>query len=136
MEPLEELFIDVPEEYMGVVIAGVGARKGVMTKMVNHGSGRVRLEFRVPSRGLIGFRTQFMTDTRGTGIMNHSSPSGSRGTGRSRAAHRGAGRRPRRARPRPSRSPTCRSAASCSSRRSRSTRACWSASTRAPTTST
>jgi GTP-binding protein len=71
MEPVEELVIDVPEEYQGVVIAQVGTRRGIMTKMVNHGSGRVRLEFRIPARGLIGFRSQFLTDTRGTGIMNH-----------------------------------------------------------------
>ncbi|MBK5296764.1 MAG: translational GTPase TypA [Vicinamibacteria bacterium] len=71
MEPVEELVIDVPEDFQGVVIATLGARKGVMTKMVNHGSGRVRLEFRIPTRGLIGFRSQFLTDTRGTGIMNH-----------------------------------------------------------------
>jgi GTP-binding protein len=71
MEPVEELVIDVPEDHQGVVIATLGERKGVMTKMVNHGSGRVRLEFRIPARGLIGFRSQFLTDTRGTGIMNH-----------------------------------------------------------------
>jgi GTP-binding protein len=71
MEPVEELVIDVPEDHQGVVIATLGGRKGVMTKMVNHGSGRVRLEFRIPARGLIGFRSQFLTDTRGTGIMNH-----------------------------------------------------------------
>jgi GTP-binding protein len=70
VEPVEELIIDVPEDYQGVVIAQTGTRRGVMTKMVNHGSGRVRLEFRIPSRGLIGFRSQFLTDTRGTGIMN------------------------------------------------------------------
>ena len=71
VEPVEELIIDVPEDFQGVVIATLGGRKGVMTKMVNHGSGRVRLEFRIPARGLIGFRSQFLTDTRGTGIMNH-----------------------------------------------------------------
>ncbi|MBM3777572.1 MAG: translational GTPase TypA [Acidimicrobiia bacterium] len=71
MEPVEELIIDVPEEFQGVVIAQAGTRRGVLGKMVNHGSGRVRLEFRIPTRGLIGFRSQFMTDTRGTGIMNH-----------------------------------------------------------------
>ncbi len=71
MEPVEELVIDVPEDHQGVVIAQVGERKGTMTKMVNNGSGRVRLEFRIPARGLIGFRAQFMTDTKGTGIMNH-----------------------------------------------------------------
>jgi GTP-binding protein len=61
----------VPEEFQGVVIAMCGQRRGTMTKMVNHGSGRVRLEFRIPARGLIGFRSQFLTDTKGTGIMNH-----------------------------------------------------------------
>jgi GTP-binding protein len=71
VEPIEELVIDVPEEHQGVVIAQVGERKGTMTKMVNNGSGRVRLEFRIPARGLIGFRSQFMTDTKGTGIVNH-----------------------------------------------------------------
>jgi GTP-binding protein len=70
-EPVEDLVIDVPEEFQGVVIAQAGTRRGVLSKMVNHGSGRVRLEFRIPARGLIGFRSQFMTDTRGTGIMNH-----------------------------------------------------------------
>ena len=71
VEPVEELVIDVPEEHQGVVIAMVGGRRGTMTKMVNNGSGRVRLEFRIPARGLIGFRSQFLTDTKGTGIMNH-----------------------------------------------------------------
>ena len=71
MEPVEDLVIDVPEDFQGVVIAQAGGRKGTMTKMVNHGSGRVRMEFRIPARGLIGFRSQFLTDTRGTGIMNH-----------------------------------------------------------------
>jgi GTP-binding protein len=71
MEPVEDLVIDVPEEFQGVVIAQVGTRRGTMTRMVNHGSGRVRLEFRIPTRGMIGLRSQFLTDTRGTGIMNH-----------------------------------------------------------------
>jgi GTP-binding protein len=71
MEPVEDLVIDVPEEFQGVVIAQAGTRRGVLSKMVNHGSGRVRLEFRIPARGLIGFRSQFLTDTKGTGIMNH-----------------------------------------------------------------
>jgi GTP-binding protein len=71
MEPIEELVIDVAEEFQGVVIANLGMRRGTMTRMVNHGSGRVRLEFRVPARGLIGFRSTFLTDTKGTGIMNH-----------------------------------------------------------------
>ncbi|HZI94619.1 MAG TPA: translational GTPase TypA [Patescibacteria group bacterium] len=70
-EPMELLVIDCPEEHIGVVTELAGGRRGRMMKMVNHGSGRVRLEFRLPSRGLIGFRSQFLTDTRGTGIMNH-----------------------------------------------------------------
>ena len=70
-EPVEELVIDAAEDYQGVVIAQLGNRRATMTRMVNHGSGRVRLEFRIPTRGLIGFRSQFLTDTRGTGIMNH-----------------------------------------------------------------
>ena len=70
-EPVEELVIDVAEEFQGMVIAEVGTRRGTMMKMVNHGSGRVRLEFRIPSRGLIGFRSQLLTETRGTGIMHH-----------------------------------------------------------------
>jgi GTP-binding protein len=69
-EPLELLVIDCPEEYIGVVIEKMGTRKGKMTKMVNHGSGRVRLEFHVPSRGLIGLRSEMLTDTRGMAIMN------------------------------------------------------------------
>jgi GTP-binding protein len=71
MEPVEDLVIDVAEDFQGVVIAQVGMRRGTMTKMVNHGSGRVRMEFRIPARGLIGFRSQFLTETKGTGIMNH-----------------------------------------------------------------
>jgi GTP-binding protein len=70
-EPVEELVVDVAEEFQGVVIAGLGTRRATMMKMVNHGSGRIRLEFRIPTRGLIGFRSQFLTDTRGTGILNH-----------------------------------------------------------------
>ncbi|OFW06186.1 MAG: GTP-binding protein TypA [Acidobacteria bacterium RIFCSPLOWO2_02_FULL_68_18] len=71
VEPIEELVIDVPEDFQGVVIAQTGTRRGVLVRLVNHGSGRVRLEFRIPARGLIGFRSQFLTDTKGTGIMNH-----------------------------------------------------------------
>jgi len=70
-EPMEILIIDVPEEYVGVVTQAMGIRKGRMLKMQNGGHGRVRLEFRAPSRGIIGFRSQFMTDTRGTGLLNH-----------------------------------------------------------------
>jgi GTP-binding protein len=70
-EPVEELVVDVAEEFQGVVIAQVGIRRGTMTRMINHGSGRVRLEFRIPARGLIGFRSQLLTETKGTGIMHH-----------------------------------------------------------------
>ncbi len=69
-EPLETLTIDCPEEFIGVVIEKMGTRKGKMAKMVNHGSGRVRLDFEVPSRGLIGLRGEMLTDTKGTAIMN------------------------------------------------------------------
>jgi GTP-binding protein len=69
-EPVELLVIDCPESFLGVVIEKLGQRKGKMNKMVNHGSGRVRLEFHVPSRGLIGLRSEILTDTRGTAIMN------------------------------------------------------------------
>jgi GTP-binding protein len=69
-EPLELLVIDCPEEFIGVVIEKLGSRKGKMSKMVNHGSGRVRLEFHVPSRGLIGLRSEMLTDTKGMAIMN------------------------------------------------------------------
>jgi GTP-binding protein len=70
-EPMEMLVIDCPEDYIGVVTQELGVRRGRMMKMINHGSGRVRMEFRVPARGLIGFRSEFLTNTRGTGIMNH-----------------------------------------------------------------
>jgi GTP-binding protein len=69
-EPIETLVVDLPEEHIGIVSQLLAARRGKMTKMVHGGTGRVRLEFSVPSRGLIGFRSRFLTDTRGTGIMN------------------------------------------------------------------
>lgn len=71
LEPMELLVIDVPEDYVGIVTQQVGMRRGRMQKMHNNGYGRVRLEFGIPSRGLIGFRSQFLTDTRGTGLLNH-----------------------------------------------------------------
>ncbi|HJX28617.1 MAG TPA: translational GTPase TypA [Thermoanaerobaculia bacterium] len=70
-EPMEMLIIDCPEDFIGVITQKMGVRKGRMMKMINHGSGRVRMEFRLPSRGLIGFRSEFLTDTKGTGILNH-----------------------------------------------------------------
>ncbi len=70
MEPQELLVIDCPEAFVGTVMEKMGLRKGKMEKMVNHGSGRVRSEFLIPSRGLIGLRSEMLTDTRGTAIMN------------------------------------------------------------------
>ena len=69
-EPVELVVIDVPEEFIGVVTEALGRRKGQMTKMINNGSGRVRLEYEIPSRGLIGFRGEFLTETKGTGLLN------------------------------------------------------------------
>ncbi|HVG28371.1 MAG TPA: translational GTPase TypA [Pyrinomonadaceae bacterium] len=69
-EPIELVVIDAPEEFIGVVTEAMGRRKGQMTKMVNHGTGRVRMEFETPSRGLIGFRNEFLTETKGTGLLN------------------------------------------------------------------
>jgi GTP-binding protein len=70
-EPVERLTVDVPEEYLGAVTSLLAQRKGRLENMINHGTGWVRLDFVVPARGLIGFRTQFLTDTRGTGIAHH-----------------------------------------------------------------
>jgi len=70
LEPIELVVVDCPEEFIGVVTEAMGRRKGQMTKMVNHGTGRVRLEFETPSRGLIGFRGEFLTETKGTGLLN------------------------------------------------------------------
>src|SRR5437868_635768 len=70
MEPVEQLTVDIPEEFVGVVMEQLGARKSEVLNMHNHGYGRVRIEFKVPSRGLIGLRSQLLTDTRGTIVMN------------------------------------------------------------------
>ena len=70
LEPVERLLIDIPEEFIGVVTEKLSVRKGRMTNLINKGSGRVKMEFIIPSRGLIGFRSHFMTDTKGAGIMN------------------------------------------------------------------
>ena len=70
LEPIEQVVIDVPEEFIGVVTEALGRRKGAMSKMINNGSGRVRLEYEIPSRGLIGFRGEFLTETKGTGLLN------------------------------------------------------------------
>lgn len=70
LEPIEAVVVDCPDDFIGVVTEALGRRKGQMTKMVNHGTGRVRLEFETPSRGLIGFRNEFLTETKGTGLLN------------------------------------------------------------------
>ena len=69
-EPIEMAVIDAPEQFIGVITEAMGRRKGTMTKMINHGHGRVRMEFEIPSRGLIGFRNEFLTETKGTGLLN------------------------------------------------------------------
>jgi GTP-binding protein len=70
LEPMEQVVIDCPDEFIGVVTEALGRRRGQMTKMVNHGTGRVRLKFEIPSRGMIGFRSEFLTETKGTGLLN------------------------------------------------------------------
>jgi GTP-binding protein TypA/BipA len=70
-EPIERMSVDVPEDYVGVVTQMLAMRKGRMEQMVNHGTGWVRMEYLVPARGLIGFRTEFLTETRGTGLLHH-----------------------------------------------------------------
>jgi GTP-binding protein len=70
LEPVERLVIDIPEKFIGIIMETIGGRRGEMTKMSNHGSGRVRLEFKIPSRGLIGLRSQLLTDTRGTALIH------------------------------------------------------------------
>ncbi|MGA9767616.1 MAG: translational GTPase TypA [Blastocatellia bacterium] len=70
LEPMELTVIDCPESFIGVVTEALGRRRGRMMKMINHGTGRVRMEFEIPSRGLIGFRSEFLTDTKGTGLLN------------------------------------------------------------------
>jgi GTP-binding protein TypA/BipA len=70
-EPMERLTVDIPEDYLGVVTQLMALRKGRMEQMVNHGSGWIRMEYIVPARGLIGFRTEFLTETRGTGLLHH-----------------------------------------------------------------
>jgi GTP-binding protein len=70
-EPMESLTIDAPDDYLGVITQLMALRKGRMEQMVNHGTGWIRMDFKVPSRGLIGFRTEFLTETRGTGLLHH-----------------------------------------------------------------
>ena len=124
-EPVERLTIDTPEEYLGPITQLLAARKGRMEQMTNHGTGWIRMEFLVPSRGLIGFRTEFLTETRGTGIAHHVFEDYEPWFGADHDPHqRLAGVRPHRAWSPPTPWSTCRSAARCSStRRPRSTRA-------------
>jgi GTP-binding protein len=70
LEPLEQVVIDCPEAFIGIVMETLGTRRGELTQMINHGSGRVRMEFRIPSRGLIGLRGQLLTETRGTALIH------------------------------------------------------------------
>src|SRR5260370_24132524 len=71
LEPMEHLVVDVPDDFIGAVTQKLGPRKGQMVKMVNHGTGRVRLGYRIPSRRLIRYRSEFLTDTRRTALLNH-----------------------------------------------------------------
>src|SRR5207253_9645375 len=70
LEPVERLVVDIPDNFIGIIMETIGGRRGEMTKMSNHGSGRVRLDFKIPSRGLIGLRSQLLTDTRGTALIH------------------------------------------------------------------
>src|SRR5204862_3208662 len=71
LEPVERVAIDAPQDYLGVISQLFSLRKGRLAQMVNHGTGWIRMEYVVPARGLIGFRTEFLTETRGTGILHH-----------------------------------------------------------------
>ena len=100
-EPVERLTVDCPEEYLGAVTQLLAVRKGRMENMTNHGTGWIRMEFVVPARGLIGFRTEFLTETRGTGIAHHVFEGYEPWFGELRTrTNRLAGRRPRRPRDR------------------------------------
>ena len=104
--------IDVPEDYVGVVTQLLALRKGRMEQMVNHGTGWVRMDYLVPARGLIGFRTEFLTETRGTGLLHHVFDRWEPWAGDMRLRPTGSLVADRPARPRASRCSTCRSAAS------------------------
>ena len=115
-EPVERLAIDVPEEHVGAVTQLLAGRKGRLEQMVNHSTGWVRMEYLVPARGLIGFRTEFLTETRGTGILHHVFDRWEPWAGELRTRPTGvAGRRPPAARPPASPSSACRTAAPSSS---------------------
>ena len=116
MEPYEEVMVDVDEQFAGRVIEKLGSRGGRMTEMAPAGTGRVRVEYLCPSRGLIGYRSEFLTDTRGTGILNHNFAhyGALRGPDEGRASRARSSRRSR-ARPTPTACSSCRSAGSSSS---------------------
>jgi GTP-binding protein len=130
-EPMEHMSIDVPEEFVGAVTQMLALRKGRMEQMTNHGTGWVRMDYRVPARGLIGFRTEFLTETRGTGIAH------SRGTASCARGPTARWSPTARARSPRTRASSCRSAARCSCPPATTSTAAWSsARTRAPMTST
>ena len=121
---MERLSIDIPEDYLGVVTQLLALRKGRLEHMVNHGTGWVRLEYIVPARGLIGFHTEFLTETRGTGILHHVFEGYEPWHGDLRTRPTGSLVADRRGQTSRTRCSTCRSAAPCSSApASRSTRA-------------
>ena len=118
VEPLEMLVVDCPETYIGIIMESLGTRRGELAQMVNHGSGRVRMEFRIPSRGLIGLRGQLLTETRGTALIHSILAGWTRLRRRNGlAAHRRPGGGPRRRQHRFRPVESCRSAANCSSAR-------------------
>ena len=123
-EPVERLTIDAPEEYLGTITELLATRKGRMEQMTNHGTGWVRMEFLVPARGLIGFRTDFLTETRGTGIAHHISEGYEPWAGEIRSRNSGSLVADRKGAATAYAMTSCRSAACCSSSRPpRSTRA-------------
>ena len=137
-EPIERLSIDVPEDFLGVVTQMLALRKGRMENMVNHGTGWVRLDFLVPTRGLIGFRTEFLTETRGSGILHSVFERYEpwQGEIRTRPDRLARGRPPRADRHVRAAQAAGARAAVRRARARRSTRGWSSARTRAPTTST
>ena len=134
-EPVDRVTVDVPEDFLGVITQLLALRKGRMEQIVNHGSGWVRLEFLVPARGLIGFRTELLTETRGTALLHHVFERWDPWAGEIRARVRGSLVADRRGPTTAMPSPPCRSGVSCSSApASRSTRGWSSGRTPAPTT--
>jgi GTP-binding protein len=121
-EPVERLTIDAPSDYQGVLMQLMALRKGPLEQMVDHGTGWIRMEYVVPARGLIGFRTEFLTETRGTGLLHHVHERYEPWFGDIRTRPTGSLVADRSGPPPASRWPTCRSAARCSSARHRGLR--------------